>query len=136
MKKLTVIAAMALCGTIAALSVNEASAQADAAAAVDPAVLAAGQPLYQRNCQGCHGDQGQGGAGERLVGSPIVATVGGIINQILVGSVEHGMPPFDRLSNEDIATIATFVRNSFGNAFGPITPDQVQAARGGAGGGE
>ncbi|MGD9740944.1 MAG: cytochrome c [Bauldia sp.] len=135
MKKLPVLAALAVSGAIATFSATNVLAQADAAAAaVDPAVMAAGQPLYQRNCQACHGDQGQGGAGERLVGSPIVGTVGGIINQILVGSVEHGMPPFDRLPDDEIAAIATFVRNSWGNAFGPITPDQVAAARGTVGG--
>lgn len=131
MKKFTTTILSGLAGVMAMMSVNGASAQD--ATAPDPAVMAAGQPLYATNCQGCHGAEGEGGIGERLAGSPIVALVGGIINQILVGSVEHGMPPFDRLSNEEIAAISTYVRNSFGNAFSPITPDQVQQARGAGG---
>lgn len=127
MKKITNTILLGFAGAMAMMTVNGASAQD----APDPAVMAAGQPLYATNCQGCHGDQGQGGIGERLAGSPIVALVGGIINQILVGSVEHGMPPFDRLSNDEIAAISTYVRNSFGNSFPAITPDQVQQARGG-----
>lgn len=128
MRKLPASLAAVLFGAMAVTSANNAFAQADDAAAI-AAGVAAGQPLYARNCQACHGDQGQGGIGERLVNSPIVATVGGTINQILLGATEHGMPPFNRLSNEEIANIAIYIRNSWGNAYGLVTPDQVQQSR-------
>jgi mono/diheme cytochrome c family protein len=64
-----------------------------------------------------------------LVGSPIVGLVGAVVNQILIGAEEHGMPPFARLGDQDIASIATFVRNSWGNDFGPIQPSQVGEIR-------
>ena len=91
--------------------------------------MAEGGPLYVRNCQSCHGANGEGGIGERLVGSPIVASVGGTVNQILLGAVEHGMPPFNRLTDREIAAISTYIRNSFTNAFGPVQPSEVAAIR-------
>lgn len=107
---------------------------APAPAAPDPAVLMAalmseGQLNYTRNCQGCHGDQGQGGAGEPLVHSPVVQRAGGTINQILQGSPAHGMPPFDRLSDREVAGIATFIRNSWGNDYGIVTEANVAQSR-------
>lgn len=91
--------------------------------------MAEGGPLYDRNCAGCHGTDGQGGAGDRLVGSPLVATVGGTINQILQGSPERGMPPFARLSDREIAAIGTYIRNSWGHDFGAIQPEVVAQSR-------
>lgn len=91
--------------------------------------MTAGQTLYGRNCQNCHGAQGEGGAGERLVGSPVVASVAGVVNQMLLGAVEHGMPPFNRLSDADLAAIATYVRNSWGNSHGGVTAEQVAQIR-------
>jgi mono/diheme cytochrome c family protein len=64
-----------------------------------------------------------------LVGSAIVALEGAVVNQILMGAEEHGMPPFARLSDHDIASVATFVRNSWGNDFGPIQPTRVAEIR-------
>jgi len=92
-------------------------------------LMAEGRPLYERNCQACHGAEGQGGAGDRLVGSPLVATVGGTINQILVGSPERGMPPFGRLSDREVAAIATYIRNSWGNDYGAVQPGVVAQSR-------
>lgn len=40
------------------------------------------------------------------------------------------MPEFAAaLSNEQIAAIATYVENSWGNAYGIVTPDDVQVSR-------
>jgi mono/diheme cytochrome c family protein len=54
-----------------------------------------------------------------------------VISQILVGAVEHGMPPFaDVLNDREVAAITTFVMNSFGNSFGGATPEMVKSQRG------
>jgi len=92
-------------------------------------LMAEGGPLYARNCAACHGAEGQGGAGDRLVGSPLVATVGGTINQIIVGSPERGMPAFARLSDREIAAMATYIRNSWGNSHGVVQPEVVAQSR-------
>src|SRR5690606_38318319 len=47
---------------------------------------------------------------------------------LIVGNIHNGkvaMPPFPDMSAEDVAAVATYVRNSWGNAFGPATPDEV-----------
>ena len=41
---------------------------------------------------------------------------------------DGAMPDFS-LSNEDIAAVLSYVRTSFGNAGGAVTPDEVQRVR-------
>lgn len=99
----------------------------------DPAAIAAlieqATPLFRRNCSSCHGTAGEGGIGPRLAGSTKMESQTLIINQVLFGS--EYMPPFaEMLSNEEIAAIATFIRNSWGNAYPLVTADAVAALRG------
>jgi mono/diheme cytochrome c family protein len=106
---------------------------AQAAAPADPAAIAAAvetaTPLFRRNCSSCHGNAGEGGIGPRLAGSTKMESQTLIINQVLFGS--EYMPPFaDMLSNEEIAAIATFVRNSWGNAYPEVTAEAVAELRG------
>ncbi|MDH3264841.1 MAG: cytochrome c, partial [Paracoccaceae bacterium] len=49
---------------------------------------------------------------------------------IIVKNVREGqglMPPFPTLSTEDIAAVASYVRTSWDNAYGPVTPEEVAA---------
>jgi mono/diheme cytochrome c family protein len=39
------------------------------------------------------------------------------------------MPAFDSLSDEDIASILTYVRKTFGKGASAVTPAQVKAQR-------
>ena len=95
---------------------------------VDPAVMAAGQEKYAATCAGCHGAAGQGAFGAALAGFDRLANDNAYIKQILVGSGD--MPGFaPMLTDADVAAIATFTRNSWGNTFGPIEADQVKALR-------
>ena len=96
---------------------------------VDVAVLMTEGANVYRQCAGCHGQQGEGGMGLRLVASLIVNTVGGLVEQIIEGAEHHGMPPFAFLTDREIAAVATYVRNSWGNDFGPIQPSQVAPIR-------
>ena len=41
----------------------------------------------------------------------------------------NAMPGFGSLSDEDIANVATFIRNSFGNSADPITIEDVARYR-------
>ena len=93
-------------------------------------LMSEGGPLFARNCAPCHGNNGQGEAGPKLAGNAFVATAGNVITQIFNGNEDHGMPPFaDLLNDRQIAAIATFVRNSWGNSFGIVTPDTVKRTR-------
>ncbi|MCW5712938.1 MAG: c-type cytochrome [Bauldia sp.] len=119
----------------AAPAAPAAAAAPAAPAAEDPAAVMAalmtdGQRLYVAQCQACHGDQGQGGIGFALVNSPVVSRAGATINQIIQGYPNHGMPEFgSRLNNAQIAAISTYIRNSWGNAYGVVTPAMVGQVR-------
>ncbi|MCC6737001.1 MAG: CHRD domain-containing protein [Bauldia sp.] len=103
------------------------AAAADAGGAGDAdamaALMAAGQPLYDRNCGACHGNAGQGGNGVTLAGFSALADARAVIAQIVYGGTF--MPAFPQLTRPEIAAIATYVRNAFGNSFGIVTEADV-----------
>ncbi len=139
MKKLTLAAVIGSIGIagIVALSNTGAVAQipqptnppATATNCVDADCIALyrdGGPLFERNCSGCHGHNGEGIVGPELAGNPFVGSNSAIINQILEGNTDHGMPPFrGNLTAPQIAAIATYVRNSWGNDFGITSEETV-----------
>jgi mono/diheme cytochrome c family protein len=111
--------------------------------ASDPEQLAAGKITYTVHCGSCHLPTGNGDEvlGLTLAGNPIVqaADPSSLINVILYGP-RLPPPPFipdrtrmkpfgKRLSDEDIANLATYVRASFGNQAGAVTEDQVNRQR-------
>jgi len=70
--------------------------------------------------------------GPKLAGDAKLSDADFVINRILKGG--GNMPAFkDKLTPEQIAAVATYVRTSFGNSFGPVTADQVTQAAGGGG---
>ncbi len=111
--------------------------------APDEATLAAGEIVYTVHCGSCHLPTGLGdeGLGVPLAGSAVaqVPDPSSLINVILYGP--HLPPrPFKvdrsnmkmfgkRLSDEDIAHVASYVRASFGNNAGAVTPEQVKVQR-------
>ncbi len=105
------------------------AAPADAAAA-DPdlaAAVALGQQEYLKQCRACHGTKGTAGV-PLATNEKVAAGPDYLIWAILTGP--GYMPEFGPvLSNEEIASIATFIENSWGNSYGIVTPDDVQAAR-------
>lgn len=95
----------------------------------------AGKRIYKDRCATCHGDNGEGKpdafpalAGNRTV---TMANATNLITLILKGGFApattgnprpHGMPPFYHLlSDADIASVATYMRSSWGNAAPAIT---------------
>lgn len=92
-------------------------------------VMGAGQRGYAANCASCHGAAGGGGLGPNLAGNPVTASTLGVVQMIIQGYLNHGMPPFGHLSDEVIASIASYVRNSWGNAHGEVTVPTVAEIR-------
>ena len=89
---------------------------------------AAGEGVYVSNCAVCHGANGEGGTGPTLVDRTSLEDTELILSQVIRGG--RIMPPFgDELSNDQIAAVATFIRNSWGNEFGAVTPQDVSANR-------
>jgi cytochrome c oxidase subunit 2 len=92
-------------------------------------LIARGEKVYQANCQACHQANGQGvqGAFPALAGSKVVATTPDQI-QIMLGG-KNAMPSWKGLSDVELAAVATYVKNSFGNSAGEVQPAEFKAAR-------
>ncbi len=89
-----------------------------------------GATVYGNYCAACHGAEGQGGGGPALVGSSVVQSRSAVIYQILFGAMDHGMPAFDSsLSDQQIAAVSTYIRNSWENDYGIILPRSVEMRR-------
>lgn len=126
-----------------ALYLKDLPVQAEPVPDVEPAAPAQmdlGQRVYQQHCADCHGAQGQGAtgaypplAGNRAVvmASPVntvQAIVSGGFAPATAGHPQpYGMPPFRTLlSPAEIAAVASFVRQSWGNRAGAVTSLDVQ----------
>ncbi len=92
-------------------------------------VMAAGARGYGESCASCHGATGGGGVGPSLAGNPVTASTLGVVQMIIQGYLNHGMPPFAHLSDEVIASVASYVRNSWGNAHGDVAVPIVAEIR-------
>ena len=121
---------------------SDTAAAATEVAAVDQALLTKGGEVYNANCAGCHQAEGAGMAPmfPRLANNPNLAdaayvtnvVVNGLQNKEIVvdGQTYNGvMPGFGQLSDEDVAAVATFVRNSWGNQHGGVTAETAAAQR-------
>lgn len=107
-----------------------------------PLVMSNGQKIYADQCAQCHGDRGEGRAlvapalaGSRVVNmSPSIDAVrivlyGGYAPGTQLNPRPFGMPPFyPTLSPEQVASVLTHIRGSWGNGAPPILPDDVEAA--------
>ena len=101
-----------------------------------------GKAVYGTYCLTCHQDDG---SGVPNMNPPIVKTswvLGSktvLIKQILKGSANtveidgekfhNTMPAQAQLTDQQIADVLTFVRNSFGNKASIVTPAEVKAVR-------
>jgi mono/diheme cytochrome c family protein len=113
---------------------------------VSAETLQSGETVYNVNCGTCHLPTGLGSpdnesSGARLAGSPVVQAPNpaSLINVILYGP-QPPNPPLpkrwkhmegfaDKLADEDIASLATYLRSTWGNSAGPVTVEQVAKQR-------
>jgi len=98
---------------------------------IDPLMMEQGAALYAQNCLLCHKDAGQG---MMDVFPPLAGSLNLEEPDITVGNIHQGvvtMPPFPWLTDAEVAALATYVRNSFGNSHGGVTPAEVTAIRAG-----
>jgi mono/diheme cytochrome c family protein len=133
-----------------AVDTKAVDAAGDPNAPIDPAVMAAGKTAYM-TCLGCHGPEGKGGvigggavgpevpplAGSNWVNGPasnlIRIQLRGLQGPITVSGKEYkfdgGMAALNFQTDEQIAAVLTYVRNSFGNKAPAVKPEQVTALR-------
>jgi mono/diheme cytochrome c family protein len=90
---------------------------------------AKGQQVFmQARCFACHGEYGFGGVGPRFRQDRFLGMSDYVIGQILVG--RGIMPSFaNALDDDQIAAVATYLRTSWGNDFGPVKPQEVAKVR-------
>ena len=87
-----------------------------------------GEAIFDQGCAACHGGVGEGGAGPALRNNHTLENRQFVLGIMLRGQLM--MPSFaGRLSNDQIAAVATYIRNSWGNHYGPITSQEVAEAR-------
>lgn len=90
-------------------------------------VLSEGEKEYLKNCRTCHGTKGT--AGVPLAGNEKVS--GGF--DYLAWAIITGpgyMPEFaEVLSDDQIAQISTYILNSWGNSYGIVTAEDINAIR-------
>jgi len=94
----------------------------------------AGQKLYAQKCAGCHKDEGQGGAeAVALAGSRWVNGQTATLVRIMTAGKEGAaglMPPLGKtMSDDELASVLTYVRGSFGNRANPVQPAEVKETR-------
>jgi cytochrome c oxidase subunit 2 len=96
-------------------------------------LMAKGKDLYNSKCSACHQINGQGlpPAFPALAGSKIATgPIQGHLDIILNGKAGTAMVPWNTLNDLEIAAIATYERNAWGNDVGDLVqPRDVRAAR-------
>lgn len=102
-------------------------------------VLTRGAKVYGQQCASCHGEAGRGVAGlyPALAGNRavVLATTNNVVQMIRHGGFApttagnprpFGMPPYGQaLNDQEIAAVATFIRQSWGHAANPVSPLDV-----------
>ena len=101
-----------------------------------------GKEVYSAQCMSCHLEQGEGIEG---VYPPIAKSdylmsdkkrsieqmLHGLTGEIKVKGVAYDgvMTSFEVLSDAEISDVLNYVRNSFGNKGGAVTPEEIKAVR-------
>ncbi len=137
-------------GSEAQKRVASLQAQVKEAIAADPKIssltkeiqIARGQQTFMQTCFVCHQVNGEGipnqipplAKSDYLMADPersIRAVLQGLTGEIVVNGKKYNgaMLPMGNLSDEEIANVLTYVRNSFGNSGDPIAPDAVRKVR-------
>jgi nitrite reductase (NO-forming) len=114
---------------------------APAAPATNEQLIAEGKLLFATTCQPCHQAEGQGipNTFPPLAGSDFLMAdkkraigiaLNGLKGPVTVNGASYDsvMPPLG-LSDEKVARILSFVRNSWGNKGDVVTPEEVKAVR-------
>lgn len=116
--------------TLAALAVLAFHTTAALAqAAVDPAIMEQGKAIFEAQCAICHKPDGSGTRDvfPALAGNENLSDIFPLVSNVHQGGAV--MAPVPTLDDKEIAAIASYVRNSWGNGFGGVTAAEVAAVR-------
>ena len=114
-----------------------------AGAAADKALVESGAKVFERVCAACHQADGQGVGNvfpplrdsdylRADLDRAISSIINGLSGPIVVNGVEYNtaMPPMAYLSDEEVASVLTFVLEEW-NGGGGVTVEQVASVRAG-----
>ena len=111
---------------------EDAEAEAGAPTVPMDELMNTGASVFGRICAECHGDEGDSPQVEHAVRLADSERYTGDAER-MIRMVLHGggyMPGFgNRLSDTEVAAVVTFVRNSWGNDYGAVTPEEVSEMR-------
>jgi len=125
---------------VVALLISSPALRAQQAGAKQPPIANA-ETLYRQNCLTCHQADG---SGVPNLTPPLIKTsfVNGdktrLLSILLNGlegvevdgeSYDNPMPPFQFLTDKELADVITYVRNHFGNKASAVKPEEVARAR-------
>ncbi len=96
-----------------------------AGATLDPTLFEQGRQLYDANCVACHQAGGLGTPPNlpALSGNDRLKDLNLIVRAIRTG--QGGMVAFPNLTADEIAALASYVRNTWSNKFGAVSAEQV-----------
>jgi cytochrome c oxidase subunit 2 len=85
-------------------------------------LMSTGEQVYAKACMACHGENGEGGVGKAIAGSPVATgDIANHLDVILNGVSGSAMAAYkEQLSEVDAAAVVTYQRNAFGNNTGEI----------------
>ena len=129
------VLATALVLAIVAPGMGEAQVATPAIDQAAADLVASGEDLYNTTCIACHRPGGEGatdvtvGGIPALAGNPFVTLEdpAPVVQTILNGRA--GMPNFRSLPDEDIAAVASYIRQAWQNEAGPVDPALVGEIR-------
>ncbi|HKI56780.1 MAG TPA: cytochrome c [Trueperaceae bacterium] len=98
------------------------------AASPSSAAMQAGQKLYTSDCQSCHQPNGAGmpPTFPALAGDSFLSDPAAVVKRIYEG--KGVMPSHPSYTAQELADVATYIRNAFGNDFGPVSVQQAKRA--------
>jgi len=89
-----------------------------------------GASIFTRNCAACHQVNGRGAIGPALAGNPHVNIANPTLMLTTIVQGKNQMPSWKgQLSASDIASVATYIRSSWGNNAPPVTVQDVAAIK-------
>lgn len=123
------------------LAITGCAGKQSSEATVDTASIGRGENVYKQSCVACHMKDGLGAppmnppvAGTSYVKGEnkelILVILKGLGGKPVDGKKYHNvMPSMEFLTDEQIADVLTYVKNSFGNNYGSVTAAEVKTLR-------
>ncbi len=95
---------------------------------VDQALLKAGDTLYSSDCAACHKPTGEGmpPTFPALAGNSFLSDASAVVKKVYEGG--GAMPSHPSYTTEDLAAVATYIRNTWGNSFGGVSVADAASA--------